>query len=99
VAELLLSFTSASQTAEVAATIFGEGEAAAAALSELMANQFGNYVLQSLLRRLGGVSEAQGAQAYLAALQRVRDAQSAENYGRSILARLADGSVDGEAKA
>jgi len=90
VAELVVSLASAEQVAAVAEGVFGDSTAAAASLSELMAHQFGNYVLQKLLRRLAGGDSGD----YHSALHKVRDATSADNYGRSILSRAEGGSED-----
>jgi len=84
VAEVVLSLASPDQLDAAAEPIFGGGDEAPAALRRLLQHQFGNYVLQTLLRRLAdGPRRA-------AAFAKVREATSAENYGRSVLSRLGE---------
>jgi len=84
VAEVVLSLASGPLLDAAAESIFGAGEPASAALRQLVEHQFGNYVLQTLLRRLAdGPRRA-------AALAKVREATTATNFGRSILSRLGE---------
>jgi len=81
VAELLLVLASPQQIEEVRNTIFGGSPAARHTLRQLLESPFGNYVLQTLLRRLTPEGRA-------AAIELVRQETTATNFGRSILARL-----------
>jgi len=84
VAEVVLSLASGPLLDAAAESIFGACEPASAALRQLVEHQFGNYVLQTLLRRLAdGPRRA-------AALAKVREATTATNFGRSILSRLGE---------
>merc|ERR1719231_1525644 len=78
VAEVVLAKASDSQIEGVTDAIL----AADADLAQLMGDAFGNYVLQTLLRRI------EEPERRARAVARVRALTTASNYGRSILSRL-----------
>lgn len=84
VAEVVLSLTSAQRLERIADSIFGSSSASADALRQLMEHQFGNYVLQTLLRRLTD------PQKRASAIAKVRAATTTSNFGRSVLSRLGE---------
>lgn len=88
VAEVVLSLTSTQRLEPVAESIFGSTPASADALRQLMEHPFGNYVLQTLLKRLADPERR------AAAVAKVRAATTTSNFGRSVLSRL--GEADGE---
>tara|TARA_B100000795_G_scaffold259739_1_gene234974 strand:- start:624 stop:1604 length:981 start_codon:yes stop_codon:yes gene_type:complete len=81
VAELLLVLASAQQIEGVRSSVFGGTPNARQTLRQLLESPFGNYVLQTLLRRLSAEGRAD-------AIELVRQETTATNFGRSILARL-----------
>jgi len=81
VAELLLVLASTQQIEGVRASVFGGTPNARQTLRQLLESPFGNYVLQTLLRRLSAEGRAD-------AIELVRQETTATNFGRSILARL-----------
>lgn len=79
VAEQLLTLATDMQLAPVCETIFGAAaEGRNGALRQLMSNEFGNYVLQTLLRRLEPAARAN-------ALRLVEGNVTPTNFGRTIL--------------
>lgn len=78
VAEVVLASASADQVASVTDAVLANPSD----LAQLMGDSFGNYVLQTLLRRIDEPERR------AAALAKVRAATTASNYGRSILSRL-----------
>ena len=79
VAEQLLQLASDAQLSPVCETIFGAAAAGRnGALRQLMSNEFGNYVLQTLLRRLEPAARTN-------ALRLVEAHVTPTNYGRTIL--------------
>lgn len=77
VAEQLLNLATNAQLAPLSDRVFSSVDEKP--LRDLMGNEFGNYVLQTLLRRLEPAARAHG-------LQCVEDNTAVSNFGRTILA-------------
>eukprot|EP00965_Chrysotila_dentata_P084790 2798728-Pleurochrysis_carterae.AAC.2 len=84
VAEVMLAKATPAQVEYVTDSIVAND----ADLSQLMGDAFGNYVLQTLLRRI------EDSERRARALAKVRAATTASNYGRSILSRLGVADID-----
>lgn len=83
VAETLLMLAQEPQMAEVSEQVFGTGPECRNALQRLVEHPFGNYVLQTLLRRMGPEQRSEAAAA-------VRAVTTSSNYGRSVLTRVGE---------
>jgi len=78
VAEVVLATASTEQISQLADAVVSRDEA----LAQLMNDAFGNYVLQTLLRRIDDHERL------ACSIEKVRAATNNSNYGRSILSRL-----------
>lgn len=83
VAETLLMLADEAQMNAVSRLIFGPGAECRNALQQLVEHPFGNYVLQTLLRRMSAEQRSAAAAA-------VRAVTSPSNYGRSVLSRVGE---------
>jgi len=84
VAEVVLSTASAEQISELTDGIVARADE----LAQLMSDAFGNYVLQTLLRRIDD------RERLARSLAKVRAATTDNNYGRSILSKLGVADVE-----
>jgi len=89
VAESVLSLAPQRMLEKVCDEIFGsppavslDGKHSGDALRSLMEHQFGNYVLQTLVRRLANANRRSFA------IDKIKASTTSTNFGRSILARL-----------
>lgn len=89
VAETLLMLADEAQMAQVSEQIFGDGAECRNSLQQLVEHPFGNYVLQTLLRRMSVEQRSIAAVA-------VRAVTTPSNYGRSVLARVGEEEEVGE---
>ncbi|KAL1527063.1 hypothetical protein AB1Y20_015747 [Prymnesium parvum] len=92
VAETVLMLADEAQISRASEQIFGNGPECRSALQQLVEHPFGNYVLQTLLRRM------EPEQRSLAAVS-VRAVTTPSNYGRSVLARVGEDDDIGEETA
>ena len=83
VAETLLMLAQEPQLVQVSDQIFGQGPECRGALQQLVEHPFGNYVLQTLLRRMPPEQRSAAAAA-------VRAVTTPSNYGRSVLSRVGE---------
>jgi len=83
VAETLLMLAQEPQLMQVSEQIFGAALECRSALQQLVEHPFGNYVLQTLLRRMTPEQRSVAAAA-------VRGVTTPSNYGRSVLSRVGE---------